>query len=246
MLWLLPWDDENQVRHLPWATYLLIMANIVAYLFAPPVEEGSKWLQAYGLVAADPHWYQFILGNFIHGDPFHLFGNMLFLLVFGDNVEDVFGPLPFLVLYFAGGLAGDLLYVHANPGITMPTIGASGCIATLAGTYLLLFFGEQVGMRVMFFVLPVHSFSLHTFWVILLWFAADVVRTWYGHGVLPSDSGVNFVSHGVGFTVGAWVALVALACGVLRRYRQLLEGHQAFGYWPPSLERRQRGRPGNF
>ena len=238
MIWLLPWDEDASVRHLPWATWTLIFLNCLAFAFLAREGGGEAWIKDWGLVAAEPHWYHFLSANFVHAGLFHLVGNMLFLLVFGDNVEDAFGPLPFLALYFLGGLAGDLWYVSANASSLIPTVGASGCISTLAGAYALLFFSSSIGVRLMFFVFPVATFTFGAPWVLLFWFGADVFRTFAGHGVLPEGSGVNFVSHGAGFAVGAVVALAALLCGVGRRYEGSAGGHAWFGYWAPQSARR--------
>jgi membrane associated rhomboid family serine protease len=108
MFWFLPWDDAP-VRRLAWATYVLIVLHVVAYLLSAGL--GDDELSALALHADHPRWFQFITSNFLHGSPMHLIGNMAFLLVFGDNVEDAFGPLPFLGVYFLGGFAGDVVFI---------------------------------------------------------------------------------------------------------------------------------------
>ena len=246
MIWLLPWDEDAEVRHLPWATWTLVLFNILAYCFLSGAGDGETWVKQWGLVAADPHWYHFFTSNFVHGDIFHLLGNMLFLLLFGDNVEDAFGPLPFLALYFLGGLAGDIWFVSANAALTIPSVGASGCISALAGAYGLLFFSGTIGVRLMLLVFPVHTFHVAAPLVLLFWFGVDVFRTFAGHGVLPQGGGVNFVAHGAGFAFGMVVAGVALLFGVSRRYEGREPGHALLGYWvelPPARRRTPRAVP---
>jgi membrane associated rhomboid family serine protease len=244
MIWLLPWDEDASVRHLPWATWTLIFLNFLAFFFFSGEGDGEAWIKHWGLVASDPHWYHFLTGNFVHAGWMHLLGNMLFLLVFGDNVEDAFGPLPFLALYFLGGLAGDLLFVSANSSFAFPTVGASGCIATIAGAYGVLYFTKTMGVRLMFVVFPIHRFYVATPLVLLFWFGADVFRTFAGHGVLEHSGGVNFVSHGAGFAFGAAVAAVALLCGVGSRYEGDAQGHSLWGYWvEPAPVRRILRKP---
>ena len=235
MLWLLPWDDDSPVRHWCWATHLLIALNVLAFVFSAGLSDSEQ--MALALSSTDTHWYQFITGNFMHGGVVHLVGNMVFLLVFGDNVEDAFGPVPFLLLYFLGGFAGDLVFVNANPDLAIPTLGASGCVATLAGAYLVMFFRDTIGVRLMFFVFPLTRFHLPGFLVILFWFAADVARTWWGHGVLDGDGGVNYVAHGVGFSVGIAAGVVAVFAGVVRRYHREEGGRPLLGYWRPDPKR---------
>jgi membrane associated rhomboid family serine protease len=245
MIWLLPWDEDATIKHVPWVTWGLIALNLLAFivmLAATPTEQDG-WYLHWGLVPVEPHALQFLTSSFVHAGVAHLFFNMLFLLVFGDNVEDAFGPLPFLALYFLGGLAGETVMVLANPTMAIPSVGASGCISTLAGAYLVLFFGSRVGVRLMFLVLTVKVFHLRAIWVMLLWFGADLYHTFASHGVLPDGGGTNFVAHGMGFFVGLLAGFVALLCGVLRRYELLTSGHGLLGYWPTSLEETWRRRP---
>lgn len=238
MIWLLPWDEDANVRHLPWATWSLIALNVLVFLFAPGDE---AWFMRWGLVPHDLHWYQFLTSAFMHADVWHLLGNMLFLVVFGDNVEDAFGPVPFLLLYLLGGFLGDLWWVSANPAIDIPSVGASGCIATLAGAYGVLFFSSNIGVKLMFVVFPLYTFELGAMWVLLFWFGADVYQTFASHGVMHGP-GTNFVAHGTGFVAGLLVAIVAVLYGVLRRYDELADGHAWFGYWPPGLTEQARAK----
>jgi membrane associated rhomboid family serine protease len=236
VFWLLPWDDAP-VRRLCWATYWLIALNVLAYVFSLGL--GDDEVSALALHADHPRWYQFIIANFLHGSPMHLIGNMAFLLVFGDNVEDAFGPLPFLGLYFLGGFAGDVVFIVANPDMAIPTLGASGCIATLAGAYLVMFFRDSIGVRLMFLVFPVTTWHLPGFVVILLYFAADLVRTWWAHGQLEGEGGVNYVAHGVGFTVGIVLGVAAIFAGVVQRYQREDEAHGLLGHWREDPRRRK-------
>ena len=148
MIWLLPWEDNDEVRHMPWFTWALIAINVAVFILQTALgdEEVANLFRRYGLVADEWHWYQFFTGSFLHGDWLHLLGNMLFLWVFGDNVEDALGHAGFLVVYFVGGFAGDLLYVYAND-FQIPSIGASGCISALAGAYALLFFERDIDLK---------------------------------------------------------------------------------------------------
>jgi len=108
MIWLLPWKDEDRAKHTPCAVYFLIMINILVFLamLITSVNGETDWFDKYGVTPNNWHWYQLITANFIHGGFFHLIGNMLFLWLIGDNIEDALGPAGFLLLYFIGGLAG--------------------------------------------------------------------------------------------------------------------------------------------
>jgi membrane associated rhomboid family serine protease len=236
MFWLLPWDEDHPYRARPWATWALIVANVVAFALLATASNARAVVDEYGLVAADPRWYQFVTANFLHGSLLHLAGNMLFLCVVGDNVEDVLGPIGLLLLYFAGGLFGDLLLVHANPGLALPSIGASGCIATLAGAYALMHARNRLCVRLIFVVLPVAKVYLQALWVLLFFFGWDVYLTFESRGELVGHGGVNFVAHGIGFAFGLGVGMFAHLHGAMRRFERLPSGDAWFGYWPSRLE----------
>lgn len=245
MVWLLPWDEDAHVRHMPWATWSLVALNVLAFALMLGASDSEAWVDRFGMAPATAQWWQYMTANFVHGSPMHLIGNMLFLIVFGDNIEDAFGPVPFLLLYFAGALAGDLFVNSSNAAMTIPSIGASGCIATLAGAYLVLYFSSTIGVRLMFLVFTLRTFYFKAPWVLLFWFGYDLFLTFSRHGVLDvgEGGGVNFVSHGMGFAAGVFVAVYARLCGVMRRYDKLSEGSTLFGYWPTHLEYARRSRP---
>lgn len=240
MIWLLPWGQDNHVKHVSWAVYSLIAINVAVFAWTAtgvPGEDEAIFRQ-YGLLADDWRWYTLFTANFLHGDFVHLLGNMLFLWLFGDSIEDALGTVGFLSLYLVGGLLGDLLYVHNNVGAEIPSIGASGCIAAIAGAYGVMFYDRAVNIRLMFIVFPLTTFAVRALWVVLFWFGADLLRTLNGSGQLQDADGVNYVAHGIGFLCGALLGLIARLHGVMRRYETLPQGSAWFGYWPDALERR--------
>jgi membrane associated rhomboid family serine protease len=176
---------------------------------------------------------------YLHAGLMHLVGNMLFLWLFGDNVEDVLGPIGFLLLYHVGGIAGSLLYATSNPSELIPSLGASGGVATVAGAYAVMFATRPVSVRVMLIVFPIYRVTLHAFWMLLLWFAADLAQTLLTRGVMKG-AGINYVAHAGGFAFGFLVGLVARAHGVMRRYESVPSGEIWFGYWPARLEREHK------
>jgi len=156
------------------------------------------------------------------------------LLILGDNVEDVLGPVPFLALYLLGGFAGDALMVLANPDMAIPSLGASGCIATIAGAYAVLFWNSMIELDVciswIYFVVPVPALL---FLVFLM--ATDVALTIRYAAELGPGGGVNYVAHGVGFVVGTVAGMWVLNRGAVARYRKFREGHLLFGYLPLAI-----------
>lgn len=237
MIWLLPWEEESSLKHVHWVVYALIAINVGVFLAMPGAEQAAEaWYTRYGLTPADARWFQFLTANFLHSGWMHLLGNMMFLYLFGDNVEDVLGPLGFLLLYLLSGFLGDLVFVFGNEASRIPSIGASGCIAGVAGAYAVLFARQACSVRLMIVVFPVFKFHLSAIWLLLLWFGMDVARTISEHGKLDEDDGVNFVAHGIGFLCGLAVALLARWNGVMRRYEAMPVGHALLGYWPRDME----------
>lgn len=238
MIWLLPWEDRNDVRHFHWVLYLLLIANVAVFvaLWTATPAQVKEWILTYALIASDPQWYQWITSNFLHFSLLHLIGNVLFLWLFGDNVEDVLGHAGFLLLYFIGGFAGDLLFVASNPSVAIPSAGASGCIAAVAGAYAVLFASRPVSVRVIFIVIPLWRLELRAFWLLLLWFGLDLAQTMYTRGSLGGEGGVNYTVHAGGFAFGFLVGLIARMHGVMRRYDTLDDGHLWFGYWSSKLD----------
>ena len=145
---------------------------------------------------------------FVHGGWLHLLGNMLFLLIFGNNVEDRFRRLPYLLFYLACGYVAAYGYAAVNPGSLQPLVGASGAIAGVLGAYLVLFPRARVWSLVPFlFFLPLRIPA----WLVLgLWF----VLQWAYAVYQPSGGGtVAYVAHVFGFVAGMLVALLVRAGG---------------------------------
>ena len=175
----------------------------------PQLTDGSE-LQTYlgdECPEKDP-WLSVLTSMFLHGGWLHLAGNMLFLWVFGDNVEDALGKVGFLIFYLAAGLAASVLPVVLGPGSTIPNVGASGAIAGVLGAYLYLFPHSRVLTAVMLVV----------FWSVIELPAGLVLGAWFvlqffqGVAGLASqvNGGVSYGAHVGGFVFGYVIALVFL------------------------------------
>lgn len=139
-------------------------------------------------------WRVLIVSMFLHGSLWHLLGNMLFLWVFGNNVEDRLGPLRYLVFYLAAGVLATAAHVAVQPGSVVPVIGASGAIAGVMGAYLVWFPNAHV-LTLVFFIVA----HIRAKWLLGLWFVQQFF-------VNPND-GVAWMAHVGGFVVGALFAL---------------------------------------
>jgi membrane associated rhomboid family serine protease len=152
-----------------------------------------------------------LLSLFLHGSPQHLFGNMLFLWVFGNNIEDRQGPLRFLVLYLLAGVAATLAHVLSDPNSTVPIIGASGAIAGVMGAYLVCYPAARV--KSLIFFGPVLLRKIRASWLLVLWLATQFLYV---------NTDIAWAAHLGGFAVGVLV-------GVYWRWREV----RARGTLPP-------------
>ena len=208
---MFPIRDHNPSGRTPFVTYVLIAANIaifLAYWFGLQSEQAlNEFFYRYGIVP------QFVMSGynlpslithmFLHGGWMHLAGNMLFLWIFGDNLEDLMGPVKFLGFYILAGFAAAGLQIAADPSSQVPMVGASGAIAGVLGGYLLMFPRARVDvviiLVIIFKVFPIPA------WIMLgLWFGLQVVS-----GVVtPSDGGgVAYWAHAGGFVAGMLLCL---------------------------------------
>lgn len=208
---MFPIRDHNPSGRTPYVTYALIAINVVVFVFTLQLEGSPRQLMNfYAEFALVPRFltegYGFsglITSTFVHGGWMHIAGNMLFLYIFGDNLEDEMGHLPFILFYFAAGLGAGLIHWLSEPLSNIPTVGASGAIAGVMGGYLLLFPKARVDILiiliVIFRVIPVPAWLM-----LLLWFGLQVFGGWSA----PADQGgVAYWAHVGGFVVGLVLAI---------------------------------------
>src|SRR4051812_26784092 len=161
---MLPLRDTVPARRLPAAVWALVFVNAAIFLhevqLTPP--ELQLFITRYAMIPArltmpgglEQYWPTLITSMFLHGGWMHVISNMWYLWIFGDNVEDRFGSLRFLALYFLGGIAADALHIYVDPLSTVPSLGASGAISAGLGSYLVLFPGARVFTLVPIFIFP--------------------------------------------------------------------------------------------
>jgi membrane associated rhomboid family serine protease/Zn-finger nucleic acid-binding protein len=209
---ILPVGDENPRQHFPWATISLILINLVVFacqiIF---VSHPQAFLYKYGAVPANimsgKNIHALFSSIFIHMGFLHIIGNMFFLWVFGDNVEDVFGPVKFLILYFICGIAGDIIFAFTHSGITLPVVGASAAISGLMGAYLVMF--PKARMR-LFFVYRIIYIPAALYLVV--WFLLQVLYS--GVDMAFNTSNIGWFAHIGGFLTGMFFAFFAKKAGV--------------------------------
>ncbi|OOY24304.1 rhomboid family intramembrane serine protease [Thioclava sediminum] len=204
---MFPIRDHNPSYSTPWVTWTLIAINIVVYVFTAPWGGDMRdlWLNNALWPAAVTHgvaWHGLFTHMFLHAGILHLAGNMLFLWVFGDNLEDRMGRVLFLIFYLACGLAAAFAQIAANPNATVPMVGASGAIAGVMGGYLLLY--PKARIDVLFYFLVFFKIWATPAWLVLgLWFAIQL----FNELTSGASGGVAHMAHIGGFVAGALLTL---------------------------------------
>ena len=204
---MIPLRDYNPTRRPSLLTWGLILINcgVYFYLAQNPVMSSSA-IEKYAVVPADiaagRHLGTLVTSMFLHANLLHVAGNMLFLWIFGNNVEDRLGEIKFLVLYFASGIAGSLLQVFVTPSSTVPMLGASGAISGVLAAYVLYF----PRARVLTYIIPIFFVTLSAYLFIGYWIALQALDAYLSLGV--SGGGVAFFAHIGGFVTGLVLAIL--------------------------------------
>jgi membrane associated rhomboid family serine protease len=201
---MLPLRDVIPSRTTPYVTVTIIALNAAAWLFEVglPSNELQAFLQVYGLVPAYARPATFITSMFLHGGWSHVIGNMWYLWIFGDNVEDRLGHGRFIVFYLLCGIAAAIGQIATDPASTVPTIGASGAIAGVMGAYFVLFPRSRVltliPLIIFWDVIELPAVFLLGFWFLLqLVSVGSITGSASGGG-----GGVAFAAHIAGFVTG--------------------------------------------
>lgn len=223
---MIPLRDDQPTFSTPFINYFLIVLNVLVFLWELSV--GTRTPSLYAFAIVPDHTVAVLTGHsydgfgtailplftsmFLHGDFFHLAGNMLFLWIFGDNVEDYLGHFRYLLFYLAGGLAAAAVHILLNAASRVPTIGASGAIAGVMGAYFILY----PKARVLVWFPPIFFFRVPAWLVLGYWFVLNFV-----YGTLAdlggAAKGIAFWAHVGGFVAG--VLMIKLFSERPRRQR---------------------------
>lgn len=206
---MLPIRDHNPSETTPFVTFILMGVNILVFIIMALTATTDQAIEdiyyTYGMVPALISQGEGLAGMvtsiFIHAGFMHLAGNMLFLWIFGDNLEDRMGRLGFVIFYFACGIGANLAQFAIEPGSAVATVGASGAIAGVMGGYILLFPKAKVDIFIYFIIifriLPLPA------WIMLgVWFGLQLFNT-----IAGTDAGVAYMAHAGGFVIGAILTL---------------------------------------
>jgi len=200
---VIPLRDIIPSRTTPYITVTIIALNVMAWLFelSLPRDVLPVFLQVYGVVPGDFHAPTLISSMFLHGGWSHVIGNMWYLWIFGDNIEDRLGHARFIVFYLLCGITAALGQIVVDPYSTLPTIGASGAIAGVMGAYFVLYPHSRVLTLIPWIFLQLvelPAIVLLGFWFLMQLFSAGAIAvTASTHG-----GGVAFAAHVAGFVMG--------------------------------------------
>src|SRR5205809_4037467 len=201
---MIPLRDVIPSRTTPYITITIIALNALAWLFelSLPHEALTDFITVFGVVPAYFSAPTLVTSMFLHGSWSHVLGNMWYLWIFGDNVEDRVGHGRFIFFYLLCGIAAALGQVAVNPSSMLPTIGASGAIAGVMGAYFVLYPHSRVLTLVPWIFLQIvelPAIALLGFWFLMQLFSAGAIAVTASTG----GGGVAFMAHVVGFLTGA-------------------------------------------
>lgn len=218
---IIPLGTDSRLRSTPYMNWVLIAANAVVFVFFQHLHNvHGHWTLNLGAIdqltashfdlsPADPQLKAFITYAFMHAGWMHLIGNMLFLYIFGNNVNDKMGHIGYLAFYLAGGIFAGIAYVMLQKDPPQPVIGASGAIAAVTGAYLVLF--PRSNVTIFYFWYFFGRYEIPSLWFILFFFGQDVFLNFAG------NTGVAHVAHIGGTVFGFCVTLALLSATLLPR-----------------------------
>ena len=226
---MLPIRDHNPSTRVPYVTYLLLAANIGIWAWTALAYQTER--QLYDLyyccamiparISVGENWLSLVTSVFLHGGFMHLAGNMLFLWIFGDNMEEEMGHGGFALFYLACGAGAALAQWAAGPWSPIPTIGASGAIAGVMGGYLLMFPKAKVDIFV-FFIIFIRIIPVPAWIMLGLWFGLQLLNS------IGSDAmagGVAYWAHSGGFLIGFALTLPLWLRRGGTEFWRVTEGH---------------------
>lgn len=204
---MIPLRDDIRANTFSIFNIALILSNIIVFLFMLSLSSKGymAFIMEYGFIPSNISLMNLFSSIFIHGGFMHLLGNMLFLWIFGDNVEDRLGHLSFIIMYLTAGVVATMTHAILDINSTLPLIGASGAISGVIGSYFVLFPRAKIltlvpiGLFITVVALPAYIF-------LGLWFIIQLIYGFSSLGAI-SEGGVAWWAHVGGFVVGCLWAL---------------------------------------
>lgn len=218
---MIPLRDANPSRTTPVVTYLLILVNALVFFYQLKLGKNlDGFFQVYAIIPANyfelgasdggafiGRYFPFLTSQFLHGGFFHIIGNMWFLWIFGDNVEDRLGHGKYIFFYLLCGFAAGLTHVYTNPSSPIPTVGASGAIAGVMGAYILLYPRAKVKTLIPIFYF-IQIVDLPAFLFLGIWFVIQFFSGAISLAAAGAAGGVAWWAHVGGFAIGIVLILI--------------------------------------
>jgi membrane associated rhomboid family serine protease len=215
---MFPVSDVIPSKTTPYVTVSLIVVNALVFLYQLQLDSRGVQLvwQLFGLVPAYFSWMTVLTSMFLHEGWLHLIGNMLYLWIFGDNVEDSLGHVGFLIFYLFCGAVAALGQVAIAPMSTLPMIGASGAIAGVMGAYFVIYPHSRV-LTIVFLVFFLDMIEIPAIFFLGIWFVKELFNGVGSLGTSDTLGGVAVWAHIAGFAAGG---VVGLMCRLRQPSRQ--------------------------
>jgi membrane associated rhomboid family serine protease len=206
----LPLHDRNPIKHVqfPFVTYGLIAINVFIYMLqaTQPVYEFNATAISFGIIPVElfgrslnagiPDWWTLVTYQFLHGSWIHVLSNMLFLWIFGDNIEDALGHTKFVIFYLVCGIGAGLAHAVFNANGYGPLVGASGSVAGLMGAYIILF--PHARVYVLFRIIVPIPLPLPAVWMLAAWLGVQLFSL-----AVAGDAPIAWWAHIGGMAIGA-------------------------------------------
>lgn len=223
---IIPIGDDNPREKFPIVTYSIIGINVIVYIYFGWIYGNyQEIVNRFGFIPGQFHILTLFTSMFLHGSLGHLVGNMLYLWIYGDNIEAKFGKIRFILFYLASGVVAHGLQTAMSPNLQVPNIGASGAIAGVLGAYLVLFPQAKIIFWYFFWYYtypPLNGKFKISAWLVLGgWFALQLVSAFGVSRYLGGEGGVAFFAHIGGFLCGAGVMLLFRELYRIQRSRLL-------------------------
>jgi membrane associated rhomboid family serine protease len=214
---MFPVSDVIPSRTRPFGTIGLIVVTALVFLYELQLDRGQLYelAHAFGVVPADFLWPRAVTSAFLHDGWIHFGGNMLYLWIFGDNVEDAIGHLPFVAFYLASATLAAAAYAALNPSSATPLIGASGAVAAIMGAYFVLYPRSQV-LTAIFLVLYLDVIEVPAVIFLGVWLAIQLLAGLASMGAGTVNGGLAIAAHIAGFAVGVVAGLAVRGWGKRR------------------------------
>lgn len=200
---IIPIGDINPRTRVPFVNYTILVLNIGIFFMLYFSSDYGETVQQFGLIPLHPQPVTFITSLFLHGGVLHLLGNMLFLWICGDNVEDRLGHIGYLLLYLAAGIIAAFTHIKMTNMPEIPCIGASGAISGVLGAYVVLFPTSKIKFWYLFWFYLIFrsgTFTLTSVWALGFWFGEQLLL---GYLTLSNNAvGVAYWAHIGGFGFG--------------------------------------------